>query len=176
MNDPIAAKLEDVLNLAPTEDKATSVPALVKEAKNELAEARKIVERADIIEDFQFARTKMISAISMGSEAMAELLELAKTSQGFEHYTAFAALLKSVNETNKNLLELHKDVNEVEAMAPVDDDAQSADPDQIMTNMEMVMNAIREGMGVRRGLDAAAQTLVLTPDDPGLQPITISNN
>lgn len=165
----IDKRLEEVLNLAPSEEPKTTAVA-VKEAKTALVDSSKLMETDMVRDDLQFVREKMREAIELGSGAMTELLELAKSSQTFEHFTAFASLMKSLNETNRNLLELHKGTAEIEAtINPEAAAGPQIDPNVIIGTQRAMMEMIRSELGVGRGLEAASQILVLKADDPGLQ-------
>lgn len=166
----IDKRLEEVLNLAPNEDKKPSVPAIFEEAKTGLVESNKLLETEKVKEDLEFVRVKMRDAIALGSDAMYELLELARSSQGFEHFTAFASLMKSLNETNRNLIDLHKGAIEIETtVAPEAQNGPQLDPNVIIGTQQALLTMIRNELGVSRGLEAASEKLVLRADDPGLQ-------
>lgn len=167
----IDKQLEQVLNLAPIEDDESSTAlTTLSDARTALAESNKLMETDKVKEDLEFVREKMREAIQLGSDAMLELLELSRTSQGFEHFTAFASLMKSLNETNRNLIELHKGAIEIETtVAPEADKGPQLDPNTIIGTQRAMMELIRKELGVGRGLEAANQVLVLKADDPGLQ-------
>lgn len=170
MND-IDKKLEQVLNLEPASPQpAPNTAVMVHQAKTALSDTNKLMDTDKVRDDFEYVREKMRAAIELGSEAMVELLTLSKTSQGFEHFTAFASLMKSLNETNRNLLELHKDALEVEMTSSPDGGSEpELDPNVIIGTQRAVMQMIRDQLGVSRGLEAANQIIILKADDPGLQ-------
>lgn len=163
LND-IDAHLESLLDLAPAET------ALVVPETTEIAPiTEELMERQDLKSDVDFVRQKMRSAVELGAEAMEDLLALSKTSQGFEHYTALASLIKSLNETNRNILDLHKSVIEIENTAPRETEPENVTNNLIVGNASEIMELIRTQLGTSRGLEAASRTIVLDANAPGLQ-------
>lgn len=163
----IDQQLEELFNLTPAE-KETAVAIIEEPALPALADEQ-LMQREDLKSDIDFVRDKMRKAVELGAEAMEDLLALSKTSQGFEHYTALASLIKSLNETNRNILDLHKGVIEIENTAPKEAEVTTATNNNIIGNAEMIIDMIQKSLGVGRGLEAAAQSIVLDANAPGLQ-------
>ena len=67
--------------------------------------------------DYEYARGSMISIIEKGSEALDDMLNVAQQSQQPRAYEVFATLLKTVADTNKDLLELQKKHKDIENMS-----------------------------------------------------------
>lgn len=68
--------------------------------------------------DIDFARENYIDLISKGSEAVNELLEIAKQSQHPRAFEVVANLLKTTSELNTDLVNLHKKRQELQKDKP----------------------------------------------------------
>lgn len=106
MKDPIA----DALNLTPLTPASNSVPAKAEKVIN--------VQPADstdeqVKNDFEYARKNMYDIIEQGHEAIAKLMEIADQSQHPRAYEVIANLIKTMAETNKDLLGLTKQKKEL---------------------------------------------------------------
>ena len=66
--------------------------------------------------DYEYARGSMISVIDKGNEALSDMLSVAQQSQQPRAYEVVATLLKTIADTNKDLLELQKKHKDVENM------------------------------------------------------------
>lgn len=62
----------------------------------------------NIDNDYEYARTNLISIIEKGDDALDHVLEVAKQSQSPRAYEVFSTLLKNISDTNKDLLELSR--------------------------------------------------------------------
>lgn len=87
INDPISK----ALNIAPMQ---------------EILPAEK--RRVDENQDFEYARGNMISILEKGNEALGNLMDVADQSQHPRAYEVVASLIKTLADTNKDLLELQK--------------------------------------------------------------------
>jgi hypothetical protein len=67
-------------------------------------------------EDYDYARGNMINIIEKGNEALSGILELAERSQQPRAYEVVTALIKTMAETNKDLLQLTKQKKELKRM------------------------------------------------------------
>lgn len=65
-------------------------------------------------DDFQYARGNMVNILEKGNEALSDMLEFAQRSQHPRGYEVVATLIKTLAETNKDLLELSKKKQELE--------------------------------------------------------------
>jgi hypothetical protein len=92
MNDPIAT----TLGLTPLEEVRQHELLPAKSSDNQ------------IVDDFEYARGNLISAIEKGQEALSGILDVAAQSQHPRSYEVVATLLKAVSDANKDLLELQK--------------------------------------------------------------------
>ena len=88
--------LDNILDIAPTEivieDKKTEIIKTNDEAEN----------------DFKYARENLYNAISVGEEAMSEMLEVAKQSQHPRAYEVLSGMLATVASINKDLIDIQK--------------------------------------------------------------------
>jgi len=66
--------------------------------------------------DYEYARGSMITVIEKGNEALSDMLSVAQQSQQPRAYEVVATLLKTIADTNKDLLELHKKHKDIENM------------------------------------------------------------
>ncbi len=94
-NDPIG----DALNMNPLQ------PLLTTAQKKSLVPT-----------DYEYARGSMISVIEKGNEALSDMLSVAQQSQQPRAYEVVATLLKTIADTNKDLLELQKKHKDIENM------------------------------------------------------------
>ena len=94
-NDPIG----DALNMNPLQPLLTT------------AQKRSLVPT-----DYEYARGSMISVIEKGNEALSDMLNVAQQSQQPRAYEVVATLLKTIADTNKDLLELQKKHKDIENM------------------------------------------------------------
>lgn len=94
-DDPIG----DALNMTPLQ------PLLTSAQKKSL-----------IPTDYEYARGSMIGIIEKGNEALSDMLNVAQQSQQPRAYEVVATLLKTIADTNKDLLELQKKHKDIENM------------------------------------------------------------
>jgi hypothetical protein len=103
VNDPIA----NALNLTP-----------LKEIQQEPTPAKTgivVHQSEDQVEnDFEYARRNMYDIIGQGQEAIARLMDIADQSQHPRAYEVVANLIKTMAETNKDLLDLTKKKRELQ--------------------------------------------------------------
>lgn len=88
----------------------------IQEAKQRLAETTPIVmatsDRSEI--DFNYARDNLYKLIEHGEKAIQELTDFARQSGHPRAYEVVATLIKTLSEANKNLIDLHKLVRDVQ--------------------------------------------------------------
>ena len=94
-NDPIG----DALNMNPLQ------PLLTSSQRKSLVPT-----------DYEYARGSMITVIEKGSEALNDMLGVVQQSQQPRAYEVVATLLKTIADTNKDLLELQKRHKDIESM------------------------------------------------------------
>lgn len=64
--------------------------------------------------DFEYARGNMIGILEKGNEALNDMLEFAQRSQHPRGFEVVAGLIKTLAETNKDLLDLSKKKKDIE--------------------------------------------------------------
>lgn len=72
--------------------------------ENDVATVNKMLENVN--DDYEYARGNLISTLETGNEALQRMLELAGQSQHPRAYEVFATLMRTISDTNKDLLEL----------------------------------------------------------------------
>jgi hypothetical protein len=97
VNDPIA----NALNITPLKDAKEVTKAENKEI---------VIHQSDdqVENDFEYARRNMYDIIGQGQEAIARLMDIADQSQHPRAYEVIANLIKTMADTNKDLLDLTK--------------------------------------------------------------------
>lgn len=90
--------LDNILDIAPAEN-----PPVVLEAEIPVVKTDKDAEN-----DFKYARENLYNAISVGEEALSEMLEVAKQSQHPRAYEVLSTLINTVAAVNKDLLDIQK--------------------------------------------------------------------
>ena len=68
---------------------------------------------ADIESDYKYARENLYNAIERGSDALEELVELAKQSQSPRAFEIVGQMIKTLTDANKDLLEVQKKVKDL---------------------------------------------------------------
>ena len=74
------------------------------------------IEPDNVSDDYDYARGNMINIIEKGSEALDGILNVANQSQNPRSYEVVATIIKTMAETNKDLLELSKKKKELQNM------------------------------------------------------------
>ena len=67
----------------------------------------------DIESDYKYARENLYNAIERGSDALDELVELAKQSQSPRAFEIVGQMIKTLTDSNKDLLEIQKKVKDL---------------------------------------------------------------
>lgn len=67
-------------------------------------------------QDYEYARGNLINVIEKGSEALDSLMDVAQQSQQPRAFEVIASLIKTIADTNKDLLELKKKDKEISNM------------------------------------------------------------
>lgn len=106
MADPIA----DALNLTPVTPVSDNTP--VKAEKTVTIQPTDSGDE-QVKNDFEYARKNMYDIIEQGHEAIARLMDIADQSQHPRAYEVIANLIKTMADTNKDLLGLTKQKKEL---------------------------------------------------------------
>jgi len=77
-------------------------------------------EPIDAVTDYQYARGNMLNILEKGNQALDGMLDVADQSQHPRAYEVVATLIKTLADTNKDLIELAKKTKELEKMDGVE--------------------------------------------------------
>ena len=77
-------------------------------------------ENIDTVTDYQYARGNMLSILEKGNQALDGMLDVAGQSQHPRAYEVVATLIKTLADTNKDLIELAKKTKDLEKMDGVE--------------------------------------------------------
>lgn len=101
--------MEELLHLPPmidiTPTEVSSVPATVSPKP----------EKSQAASDHEYARENIYDAIGKGQEALENLIELARESESPRSYEVVATLIKTISDASTNLLNVHKQLKEIDA-------------------------------------------------------------
>ena len=93
---------EQIFNLPDSPPLVKDVEVLKPDTKND-----------DIESDYKYARENLYNAIERGSDALEELVELAKQSQSPRAFEIVGQMIKTLTDSNKDLLEIQKKVKDL---------------------------------------------------------------
>ena len=97
--------------------------------KKDITKAKDIVKASKLDNDFEYARGNLYQVIEHGSNALAELLEVANQSQHPRAYEVVANLVKTLSDANMTLLDLTKKKQDV------NNDAGGRSPNTVNNNL-----------------------------------------
>jgi len=97
--------------------------------KKDITRAKDIVKAGKLDNDFEYARGNLYQVIEHGSNALAELLEVANQSQHPRAYEVVANLVKTLSDANMTLLDLTKKKQDV------NNDAGGRSPNTVNNNL-----------------------------------------
>ena len=93
---------EQIFNLPDSTPLVKDVEVLKPDTRND-----------DIESDYKYARENLYNAIERGSDALEELVELAKQSQRPRAFEIVGQMIKTLTDANKDLLEVQKKVKDL---------------------------------------------------------------
>ena len=93
---------EQIFNLPDSPPLIKDVEVLKPDTKND-----------DIESDYKYARENLYNAIERGSDALEELVEIAKQSQSPRAFEIVGQMIKTLTDSNKDLLEIQKKVKDL---------------------------------------------------------------
>ena len=102
MKKTIDEKISDVLDVTPTEIVAKPVTSVIKKDT--------VIDGTD---DYEYARNNLKGLIENGKDAMENILFLAKEGESARTYEVVGQLIKTLADTNKDLLDLAKKSKEL---------------------------------------------------------------
>jgi len=105
MDNNFHKNMEQIFNL-PESPKVNEVQVIKPEKNNE--------RNVDIENDYKYARENLYNAIERGSDALDELVELAKQSQSPRAFEIVGQMIKTLTDANKDLLEVQKKVKDLQ--------------------------------------------------------------
>lgn len=105
MDNNFHKNMEQIFNL-PESPKVNEVQVIKPERNNE--------RNVDIENDYKYARENLYNAIERGSDALDELVELAKQSQSPRAFEIVGQMIKTLTDANKDLLEVQKKVKDLQ--------------------------------------------------------------
>lgn len=100
---PVVDKIAESLGVEPLED--------TQELTQEVIPAATVDQ---VEQDFEYARGNMIAVIEKGQEALGDILQIAQQSQQPRAFEVVSDLVKTLAQTNKDLLELMKQKKDIE--------------------------------------------------------------
>lgn len=86
--------------------------------------------------DYEYARQNLYSIIEKGQSALEDIIDIAKQSESARAFEVAANLIKTMAETNKDLLNLAKQKKELEKNEDV--------PDKLVTNNNLFVGSSAE--------------------------------
>lgn len=103
MKKTVDEKINDILDVTPTEIVAKPVTTVIK----------KDTVIIDTTDDYEYARNNLKGLIENGKDAMENILFLAKEGESARTYEVVGQLIKTLADTNKDLLDLAKKSKEL---------------------------------------------------------------
>jgi hypothetical protein len=107
MKQTIDDKLNTFLNIFPSSNSETVIDVVATEPVKE-----KSKEESDIDDDYEYARNNLKGLIESGKSAMENIVFLAKEGESPRAYEVVGQLIKTLADTNKDLLDLSKKARE----------------------------------------------------------------
>ncbi len=98
-------KKEEILDIEIISTESSNLPSVIEENPKESSN-RPIQQY--INNDFEYARKNLKEIIELGRESLENLVDLANQSQHPRFFEVTSQLIKSLSETTKELIELHK--------------------------------------------------------------------
>ena len=113
-------KISEVLDLEPIEPESPGLPTVYHENKQKS-------EDKQVDSDLKFVRDNLYDLITSGHSAIDQMMSIADQSQHPRAYEVLANMIKTMVETNKDLLDMHEKKKKLK----VDDKKQS---DKVVNN------------------------------------------
>jgi len=107
MKQTVDDKLNTFLNIFPSSNSETVIDVVATEPVKE-----KSKEESDIDDDYEYARNNLKGLIESGKSAMENIVFLAKEGESPRAYEVVGQLIKTLADTNKDLLDLSKKARE----------------------------------------------------------------
>ncbi len=113
MKKTVNDKLNDIFDVQGKIVEQASVPAVVEQAKEPVATGAPNDESIDA--DYEYARENLKLFIEQGKVAMENIIFLAKEGESPRAYEVVGQLIKTLSDTNKDLLDLGKKVKDLKS-------------------------------------------------------------
>jgi hypothetical protein len=113
MKKTIDEKLNDIFDVQGKIVEQASAPAVVEQAKEPVATGAP--NDASIDADYEYARENLKLFIEQGKVAMENIIFLAKEGESPRAYEVVGQLIKTLSDTNKDLLDLGKKVKDLKS-------------------------------------------------------------
>ena len=94
-------KISEILDLEPIEPESTNLPTVYHENKQKS-------EDKQVDSDLKFVRDNLYDLITSGHSAIDQMMSIADQSQHPRAYEVLANMIKTMVETNKDLLDMHE--------------------------------------------------------------------
>lgn len=101
--------------------------------------------KTDLEKDYTDIRSNIKNIISKGSEAIDGILNLASETESPRAYEVLSQMIKTVSDANKDLLEIHKKMRDIEGATP---QTQSA---STITNNSIFVGSTSDLQNILRG-------------------------
>jgi len=113
MKKTVDDKLNDIFDVQGKIVEQASVPAVVEQVKEPVSTGAPNDESIDA--DYEYARENLKLFIEQGKVAMENIIFLAKEGESPRAYEVVGQLIKTLSDTNKDLLDLGKKVKELKS-------------------------------------------------------------
>ena len=100
----IKDEISNTLGLEPIESLNNSEGELVVPNKTELAELKPVDDK--VARDYDYARTNFYNIIETGTEALEQMLDVAKASEHPRAYEVVSTIMKTLVDANKDLVSM----------------------------------------------------------------------
>ena len=104
MLDMIKDEISNSLGLEPLQNLNEGEGELVVPKKTEIAELKPVDDKAD--RDYDYARTNFYNIIETGTEALEQMLDVAKASEHPRAYEVVSTIMKTLVDANKDLVSM----------------------------------------------------------------------
>jgi hypothetical protein len=104
MLDMIKDDISNSLGLEPLQNLNEGEGELVVPKKSELAEIKPVDDKVD--RDYDYARTNFYNIIETGTEALEQMLDVAKASEHPRAYEVVSTIMKTLVDANKDLVSM----------------------------------------------------------------------
>jgi len=135
MKQTVDDKLNTFLNIFPSSNSETVIDVVATEPEQTKEKSK---EEANIDDDYEYARNNLKGLIESGKSAMENIVFLAKEGESPRAYEVVGQLIKTLADTNKDLLDLGKKAREAKGK----DTAQQSQ--NIVTNNSLFVGSTAE--------------------------------